>query len=452
MSKFAIVGCEASGKTVFMSALCDCFRTAIVPENAAANRFARFASRQLRALRQWPPATPPGRAVEMNFTLRENGRTLAELGLLEFGGETFRAAFRDDESEPAHKQAVKDLLAFLGDADFILVLVSLKELLRDPGETPLEEFERDTESIWVTRGLLEFIREKAPTANVLLGLTQADRFARELSAAGGPDRLFAARWPSIRAIAPDVPVVGIASVSGTDAEERPVEGFTTDGILPVLREFARQQFGAPTDLILTLTSVGKSLESAFSDPKLASARLSEITRLTKRYSATINALKAVSTLTKDPISDGLPSAEEKRVVFERNLKELRAQAPKRKTSRRTAKQRPVVRRVFLLALLLTSTVFLADTYWPYKPHHVDVVSPGTPKPCEGGSPRQTKATRPTVDAVSSPRQTKDATSSSDAERTPRLQPSEPNGNSPETRNQKPETRNQKPKTTLPHLA
>jgi len=363
MSKFAIIGCEASGKTVFMSAFCDCFRGKIVPENAAANRFARFATRQLRSLRQWPPATPPEKAVELNFSLREDGQSIIRLGLLEFGGETFRAAFRDSEDEPAHKRAVNDLLAFLGDADFILVLVSLQELFRDPGATPLEDFERDTESIWVTRGLLEFIRSKVPAAKTFLGLSQADRFARELEACGGPERALSTRWPSIRAAAPDIPILTVASVSATDADGRPAEGFSTEGILPVLRAFAHAQYGTSADLLLTLTSLRTSLSSIFGDAKNLLARISEISRLTKRYSAALVALRAVCTLTKEPLKSEIAAAEKTLADFERTLKTLRSQDPTHKSRRK----KPLVRRVFLYAMLFASVAFFADTYRPHSP-------------------------------------------------------------------------------------
>lgn len=363
MSKFAIIGCEASGKTVFMSAFCDCFRGKIVPENAAANRFARFATRQLRSLRQWPPATPPEKAVELNFSLREDGQSIIRLGLLEFGGETFRAAFRDSEDEPAHKRAVNDLLAFLGDADFILVLVSLQELFRDPGTTPLEDFERDTESIWVTRGLLEFIRDKVPTAKILIGLSQADRFTRELASSGGPERALATRWPSIRAAAPDIPVLTIASVSATDANGRPSDGFSTEGILPVLREFAHAQYGTSADLLLTLTSIRTSLSSIFGDAKNLLAKTSEISRLTKRYSAALMALRAVCTLTKEPLENEIAVAEKTLADFERMLKTLRHQDPTHKSRRK----KPLVRRVFLYVMLFAAVAFFADVYRPHSP-------------------------------------------------------------------------------------
>ena len=227
MTRLAIVGCKASGKTVFMSALADLYRDALTPENQAANRFARLAARQLRARREWPPATNPERSAALDFALRANGRRLARFSLLEFGGETFRAAFRDDEGAPAHKSAVKRLLDYLADADFVAVLVSLKELLRDPGAVPMEDFERDTESLWVTRGLLEFVRAHLPRAGVVIGLTRADLYRAEIAAADG----------------------------------RPAEGFSTEGALTIMHEYLRQNSETPEQLLAELAGERTELET-----------------------------------------------------------------------------------------------------------------------------------------------------------------------------------------------
>lgn len=227
MTRLAIVGCEASGKTVFMSALADLYRDALTPENPAANRLARLAARQLRARREWPPATNPERSAALDFALRANGRRLARFSLLEFGGETFRAAFRDDEGAPAHKSAVKRLLDYLADADFVAVLVSLKELLRDPGAVPMEDFERDTESLWVTRGLLEFVRAHLPRAGVVIGLTRADLYRAEIAAADG----------------------------------RPAEGFSTEGALTIMHEYLRQNSETPEQLLAELAGERTELET-----------------------------------------------------------------------------------------------------------------------------------------------------------------------------------------------
>jgi len=250
--KMAVVGCEASGKTVFMCALADYFgrdsagdarRLRLTPENAAANSFECFQFRQMRCLRQWPPATPPGRAVEIKWALRRNGDPVADIGLMEFGGETFRAAFRDTEHQVEHDKATTELLQYLGDADFFVVLVSLKSLLADPLATSPDAFDRETEAIWVTRGILDFVRKNRPNAGLVIGLTQADRYQEELAAAGGAQQLFAARWPTVAAAAARVPVVEVASVSKTDEAGNPAESYSTNGILPVMRIFAKRCLG-----------------------------------------------------------------------------------------------------------------------------------------------------------------------------------------------------------------
>lgn len=241
--KLSVVGCEASGKTVFMSALADYYngdgRPCLVPENPAANNFQRFQLRQMRSLRQWPPATDPGKTIELDWTLRRDGRTLAAVNLLEFGGETFREAFRGTPGSEGHREAVETLTQHLAASDATVLLVSLKELLRDQGELSAEEFERDTEAVWVTRGLLDFLRGKAPDAKIVIGLTQADRYRGEIAAAGGAAALFRKHWPSIAAVADGIPVVPVASVSATDRKGNPAPGYTTEGVLEVMNEFGR---------------------------------------------------------------------------------------------------------------------------------------------------------------------------------------------------------------------
>jgi len=250
--KMAVVGCEASGKTVFMCALADYFgrdaannplRLKLTPENAAANRFERFQFRQMRCQRQWPPATAPDRTVEIKWSLRHNGASLASIELLEFGGETFRAAFRDGEAAQ-RDGSVGELLKYLGDADFFVVLVSLKALLTLPDTLSDEDFDRETEALWVTRGILKFILEKRPNAGVVIGLTQADKYRNELGEAGGPKAFFASHWPTVAAAIGDIPVVDVASVSKTDEAGNPAEGYHTHGILPVMRIFAKHCFGS----------------------------------------------------------------------------------------------------------------------------------------------------------------------------------------------------------------
>ncbi len=348
--RLAVVGCEASGKTVFMAALADYYRPdnanglCLVPENSATNRFSRTLVRQMRSLRQWPSATNPDKTVEMEWSLRSDGDIIASIDMLEFGGETFRAVFRGEGGEKMRKQSEKALLDYLAAADSVVVLVSIKELLRDPGSVSIEEFERDTEAMWVTRGLLDFAREKLPGAGVVIGLTQADRYRGELAAAGGARKLFSSRWPTIAAAAHSIPVVEVASVSATDENGNPAEGYSTEGVLPVMRELARQNYGEPNE---TKAEMAAIVESDISTASKA-----------RKYGAKLTALSRHAALSDEDEHEFIIEAQAK-------LEELNAQAkaerPKQK-KRRPQGAKPRARRVFLLAFLLAASIALLSQH------------------------------------------------------------------------------------------
>ena len=351
--RLAVVGCEASGKTVFMAALADYYRPdsanglCLVPENSATNRFSRALVRQMRSLRQWPSATNPDKTVEMEWSLRSDGDVIANIDMFEFGGETFRAVFRGEGGEKMRKQSEKALLDYLAAADSVVVLVSIKELLRDPGSVSIEEFERDTEAMWVTRGILDFVREKLPGAGVVIGLTQADRYRGELAAAGGAGKLFASRWPTIASVAHAIPVVEVASVSATDENGNPAEGYSTEGVLPVMRELARQNYGKPNETKAEMTAV---LESDISSASKA-----------RKYGAKLTALSRHAALSGEDERDFIKEAQAK-------LEELNAQAkaerpkPSKKKKSRAKVTGARTRRVFLLALLLAASIALLSQH------------------------------------------------------------------------------------------
>ena len=289
--------------------------------------------------------------------------------MLEFGGETFRAAFREDEGSSRRQAAVKELMDYLAAADFVIILVSLKELLRDDVAVADAEFERSTEALWVTRGLIEFIRERLPGAGVVIGLTQADRYRDALAAAGGPAAVFAARWPRIRAVAPDFPVVEIASVSATDADGRPAEGFRTDGILPAMREFARQTCGDADELVKELSALREDLDAYADGREAVHAPISGDSAYSSRvrkFSRLLAAVVRATAITGDDRSRGIGALEAALARHEAEAKKRRAKKSsggRRRKSRR--RSRPVVRRVFLLALLLALTVAYDNEYLPH---------------------------------------------------------------------------------------
>lgn len=255
MSKIAVVGCQASGKTVFMAALADYYRPnqrvnqlcCMTPENANANRFSEMMIHQMRDLHEWPSATNAQRTMSLKWAMRRGSKILAQIEMLDFGGEVYRAAFREDENSPQNQDAVRQLVEYLIDANFIVVLVSLAELSRDINRTATErEVALDVESKWVTRGLLDLLREhQSAHSKVIVALTQADRPEHKqlLETYGGAKDLFEKAWPTVSAVYPDLTVVSVASVSKTAMDNHPAEDFKTDGVLSVMKEFNQHEFG-----------------------------------------------------------------------------------------------------------------------------------------------------------------------------------------------------------------
>lgn len=267
MSKIAVVGCQSSGKTVFMAALSDYFRAGqrsdqsswLIPENSDAHKFTERRNYEMRVQHVWPDATLEN-PTSLKWSLRQKNGARTDIEMLEFSGEVFRAAFREEGSSPQHKDAAEKLVSYLIDADFIVVLVGLNELYRSHDEDR-QIFEDDIESVWVTRGLIDFVKKNMPPeTGLVIALTQADLYKAELDKLGGAANVLKARWPMISAAYPDVPVVAVASVSKTTADGRPAEDYTTEGVLPVMKVYSEFVYGNPADLIAEMDVLAEELQ------------------------------------------------------------------------------------------------------------------------------------------------------------------------------------------------
>ena len=276
MSKMAIVGCDASGKTVLISSISDYYRAGtrpdqsciMVPAAGTTRRYTDTLHRVMRLDGEWPEATSD---IAGNSTLRwnivRNGRTLAELELMDFGGENFRYAFRDDGTDKNH-EIVARLKAYIAGADFVVITVSMDKMLRNL--TPsvyrqLEqgdvEYDRDAEAQWITDGLLRLVADRvvADPPGVVVALTQADKHRKELEEFGSAKALFSKCWPSIAAVFPSLTVVPCASIDRMSSAGLPAEGYSTAGILEVMKEFARSAFGDVEPLFARLDELERTL-------------------------------------------------------------------------------------------------------------------------------------------------------------------------------------------------
>ena len=260
MSKIAIVGCDASGKTVLISSLSDYYKAGrcagqtciMVPADGITRRYTDNLHRVMRINGEWPEATSDIAAgTLLKWKMMRNGKEITELELLDFGGENFRYAFRNDGTEK-NPEVVAKLKDYIAGADFIVITVSMDKMLRNL--TPsiyreLEngdiEYDRDSEAQWVTDGLLRMVADKvsANPPGVVVALTQADKHRAELQEYGGAKAIFAKCWPTIAMMYPDLNVVPCASIDKMSENGLPADGYSTEGVLAVMKEYSRHAFG-----------------------------------------------------------------------------------------------------------------------------------------------------------------------------------------------------------------
>ena len=278
MSKIAIVGCDASGKTVFVSALTEYFKAgqrigqscALIPSDTVTRRYTDKLHHTMRILHQWPEATVTSNAEgvrKMKWTMMKDGKPLTDLEMLDYGGENFRFAFRDDGST-RNAAVVEVLVNYIAEADFIVITVGLDNMIRSltpevyrEMESGDEAYDLDSEAQWITNGLLKLVGAKLNSnpPGVVLALTQADKYRDKLAEYGGAKALFAKCWASVDMMYPNLNVVAVASVDKLTAGGFPADDYKTDGVLTVMKEFSRYAFGDCDDITARIESAADKL-------------------------------------------------------------------------------------------------------------------------------------------------------------------------------------------------
>jgi formylglycine-generating enzyme required for sulfatase activity len=238
MGKVAIVGVEGSGKTVLMAGLCECFKQVpgsddpyLMPENKAAHMFMMQVPHKLRVKREWPAATNIDGLRSMKWTLRKGQTILEEIEMLDYPGELYRLAF-DDEARPAEIEAkrseLNEFLGHLSDAKVLVVLLNLSDL-ENPGENA-----RNAETIWMTRKIFDYAQRLPNLVRKMLVFTQADRYEKQLKAAGGPKALYARDLPMMHVLHPQLMVTAVSAVNHVDALNRPSEGYSSESCVELM--------------------------------------------------------------------------------------------------------------------------------------------------------------------------------------------------------------------------
>ena len=220
MSKVAIVGVEGSGKTVLMAALGEMYGQAshdsmyLMPENQAAFAFMTRIPHKMRVEHQWPEATAIESMKYMKWTVRIGADVLTELEMLDYPGELYRMAFGDrKETDIAGtKEQIHEFLEHLVTADFLIVLMNLKDAM-DIGASA-----RNNETVWLTRGIFDYAKKLPNIKNRLLVFTQADRYRDLLDGTEGAKIAQEKYLPMLSILHPDLECIAISAVEASDLD------------------------------------------------------------------------------------------------------------------------------------------------------------------------------------------------------------------------------------------
>ena len=220
MSKVAIVGVEGSGKTVLMAALGEMYGQIsndslyLMPENQAAFAFMTRIPHKMRVERQWPEATAIESMKNLKWTVRVGAEVLTELEMLDYPGEIYRMAFGDREEAEidSFKEQIHEFLEHLVTADFLIVLLNLKDAM-DVGANA-----RNNETVWLTRGIFDYAKKLPNIKQRLLVFTQADKYRHLLEGEGGAKALQEEYLPMLSILHPDLECMAISAVDAPETD------------------------------------------------------------------------------------------------------------------------------------------------------------------------------------------------------------------------------------------
>jgi hypothetical protein len=267
MSRVAIVGVEGSGKTVLMAALADRYGTPsddslyLMPESQSSFTFMKHIPHKMRAEHQWPAATTIESFKHLKWSVRIGPEVLLDLDMLDYPGELYRMAFgerAEDEVAP-HRGRVHAFLDHLVTADVLVVLFNLQDAM-DVGENT-----RNTEAVWLTRGIFDYAKRLPNIKRRLLLFTQADRYQAELTGKGGLEAARDKFLPMMRMLFPDLEcaAVSVATDAGTAPSAAFSDTFGVDRFMDWLSSNGTEAFAVLDQLneMSAILDSGKPLDA-----------------------------------------------------------------------------------------------------------------------------------------------------------------------------------------------
>ena len=250
MKKVAIVGVEGSGKTVMLAGLGDLCTYPdkdgyfLAPKNFST---AAYVAEKMDCMRrgEWPAATAGDEMQGLDWELKrqdpggqERPETVCGVSFLDFAGEVYRAAYGISSGDDATlKEQAESLKQYVREADDLIVLINLRDVivsgLRD---------KRVQEAMWITKSILDTALVGGPGNNVphaAIVLSQADSYAETIKACGGASGVLRKYLPLVANDYNWLDVFSVKAVDKTmldpDGNMVPAAGFTTQGLLPILK-------------------------------------------------------------------------------------------------------------------------------------------------------------------------------------------------------------------------
>ena len=177
--KIALIGLEASGKTVLMTVLAKQLSKTLPegyyldPQGISTMRYVDKTWNILQH-RDWPPSTPPGEMFKLKWHLHitpkftQSDKSIqAEFRLIDAAGQDMRQLFSSDDAEnvPSYLSPLSD---YCMNADILLVALNIKDYV---GES---DSERASENHIIIKSALD--RLQKPNQRVALIFTQMDQY------------------------------------------------------------------------------------------------------------------------------------------------------------------------------------------------------------------------------------------------------------------------------------
>jgi hypothetical protein len=237
----AIIGTEASGKTVLITMLAKRFGQAnetglfLNPLDAATLKFVER-NYHILSSGDWPPSAPMGQLFNLRWRLEKRGHDHwdCEIRLADSAGQDLRRLFGNDQQIESLPDQLQPLAHYCRSSDIVICLVDLGDFIGEKNQMTRVDNEA------VIKSAIEYlISDVSRKRHLCVLFTQADQFAQERDKCGGWGNVAKKHLPYVHGahlLNGRVSVGAIAAVADTKVVEVdgtpcrvPVPGFRSDG-------------------------------------------------------------------------------------------------------------------------------------------------------------------------------------------------------------------------------